>query len=58
MFVVETSDAGTLRKSCILMGVSLALLGSFGAILTMHTYVKRLPIKDGFRVFGFRLTRE
>jgi hypothetical protein len=59
MFVVETNDAGLLRKSAVLMAVIFFFfgLGGFGGVLTMHAYVKPKPVREGVRLFGFRLRR-
>jgi hypothetical protein len=58
MFIVETPEAGRLRKPCILMGVLFGLLGAFGLLFTMHVYVKPRPVRQGVPLFGFGLTRE
>jgi hypothetical protein len=68
---VGTAEAKRLKKFPILMGLSLAAVGSLstsglaifstgvlGSILTLHGYTKPRPIPHGVRLFGFRLTRE
>jgi hypothetical protein len=63
MFIVETNTPRADKKMSILMGILFVLFGSFGALFTMHIYVKRAPAPPpGFRIFGFprrrRLTSE
>jgi hypothetical protein len=54
MFVIETKNAKAAKKMSVVMGIAFALTASFGALLTMHTYVKPSPAApSGFRVFGF-----
>jgi hypothetical protein len=54
MFVIETKNAKAAKKMSVVMGIAFALTASFGALLTMHTYVKPSPrAPSGFRVFGF-----
>jgi len=54
MFIVETNAPGVGKKMGILMGILFVLAGSFGALFTMHIYVKRSPAPPpGLRLFGF-----
>jgi hypothetical protein len=54
MFVIETKNAKAAKKMSVVMGIAFLLTGMFGALLTMHTYVKPSPAPArGFRVFGF-----
>ena len=54
MFVHVSNNAKTQKKVSILMGFLFVLTGSFGALFSMHVYVKRrAPVPPGFRVFGF-----
>jgi len=54
MFIVEANTAQAAKKMSILMGILFVLTGSFGALFTMHIYVKRTPAPPpGFRVLGF-----
>jgi hypothetical protein len=58
MFIHETSDAKAAKKTVILMAVLFALFAAFGALLTMHIYVKRSPlVAPGWRIFGFPRAR-
>jgi len=58
MFVIETRSSKAARKMSILMGIAMALSGSFGALLTLHMYVKPSPAAaPGFRIFGFPRAR-
>lgn len=53
MFLIE-SNREAFRKSSKIMGVLLALTGSFGLLLTMHAYVKpSADIPRGLRILGF-----
>jgi hypothetical protein len=54
MFIVETSAPSVGKKLGILMGILFVLAGFFGALFTMHIYVKRSPaLPTGFRILGF-----
>jgi hypothetical protein len=54
MFVIETKNAKAAKKMSVVMGIAFLLTGYFGALLTMHTYVKPSPPPArGVRVFGF-----
>jgi hypothetical protein len=55
MFVLETKGSAAARKMSILMMVLCAVTGSFGALFTLHTYVRPKPVREGFRIFGFQL---
>jgi len=51
MFIVETKAAKAAKKMSIVMGIAFVVTASFGALLTMHIYVKRSrPTQRGFRV--------
>jgi hypothetical protein len=58
MFIIQTTAAHRLRKFSILFGAIYLLFGAFGALFTMHVYMKPKPRppEKGFRVFGFRLS--
>jgi hypothetical protein len=54
MFIVETTSARPARKIAIFMAVVFAITGSFGALFTMHFYVKpSRPAPKGARFLGF-----
>ncbi len=54
MFVLESRAAKGARRMSILVGIALAITGSFGLLLTLHVYVKPSPpAPPGFRIFGF-----
>jgi hypothetical protein len=54
MFVLETKGSAAARKSGILMMIALGLTGSWGLMLTLHTYVRPSPPPPpGLRIFGF-----
>jgi hypothetical protein len=58
MFVIETSTAKAAKKISIVMGILFVLTASFGALLTMHIYVKPSPASPrGFRFLGFPRNR-
>jgi hypothetical protein len=58
MFIHETDGAKASKKMAILMGALFVLLASFGALLTMHIYIKRSsPVPPGLRIFGFPRAR-
>jgi hypothetical protein len=47
MFVIETKNAKAAKKMSVVMGIAFALSASFGALLTMHTYVKGSTKRGG-----------
>ena len=54
MFVVESANAKAAKKMSIVMFIFFVITFQFGALLTMHLYVKpSQPSLRGFRVFGF-----
>ena len=54
MFIVETGTSKAAKKMNVVMGIALAFTGSFGALFTLHIYVKPSPpVAPGFRIFGF-----
>jgi hypothetical protein len=56
MFVLETKGSAAARKmSIVMMLLFVFVLHGLGALLTMHTYVRPKPAREGFRIFGFRL---
>jgi hypothetical protein len=58
MFVVQTSGAKASRKTSILMGLALALTGSFAGLLTLHVYTRPgRAAPTGFRLLGFPRNR-
>jgi hypothetical protein len=58
MFVVHTSGAKACRKMSVLMGIALAITGSFAAILTLHVYARPgRAAPTGFRLLGFPRNR-
>jgi hypothetical protein len=57
MFILESKTAKAAKKMSILMGTAFVLTASFGAILTMHIYVKPSPPSSAwFSNFGFSST--
>jgi hypothetical protein len=40
MFLIQTGQAKQLRKYTILVVLGMILTGAFGAVLTMHWYVR------------------
>jgi hypothetical protein len=58
MFVVQTSGAKACRKMSVLMGITLALTASVGALLTLHVYARPgRAAPTGFRLLGFPRNR-
>ena len=58
MFIVQTNEANSVRKASIVVGIIFALIGFFGALFTMHVYVKRKPLPPrGHRLFGISIGR-
>jgi hypothetical protein len=54
MLIVATNAPGIGKKLSILMGILFVLAGSFGALFTMHIYMKRSPLPPReFRILGF-----
>ena len=54
MFVVQSSASKAAKKMSILMGIFLALTGSWAALLTLHIFIKPSPPPPkGFRIVGF-----
>src|SRR5215211_1574871 len=57
--VTENLWSGVRRQGSVRWGARrLIALLSIGALMTMHLYVKPRPIRHGFRLFGFRMTRD
>jgi hypothetical protein len=60
MFVIESSSAKAAHKMSVLMAiVAFFITLSFGALLTMHFFVKqsRQRVPKGLRIFGLQITR-
>jgi hypothetical protein len=58
MFVVQTNGAKACRKMSVLVGVALAIAGSFAGILTLHVYTRPgRAAPTGFRLLGFPRNR-
>ena len=58
----ETKGSAAARKMSIAMLVLLLVISRgaawWGALLTLHTYVQPKLEPKGFRIFGFRLSRD
>jgi hypothetical protein len=58
MFVVQTSGATASRKTSILVGIALVIVGSFAALLMLHVYARPgRAAPAGFRLLGFPRNR-
>lgn len=44
MFIVQGKPNPSAKKMSILMGILFVLMGAFGALLTMHIYVRPPPL--------------
>ena len=54
MLLIQSGAVKAARKWSVVMAVTYALATAFGALMTMHFYVRpRPPVPPGFRLFGF-----